>query len=84
MKEKDYFEKLAFADSIKDVDKKFEYLNSLQSDFNKIKEQDIDLSKIPFEDRIQNVSLRLENVDYAYFDYALKTKIFLASLERSE
>ena len=84
MKEKDYFEKLAFADSIKVVDKKFEYLNSLQSDFNKIKEQDIDLSKIPFEDRIQNVSLRLENVDYAYFDYALKTKIFLASLERSE
>jgi len=84
MKEKDYFEKLAFADSIKDVDKKFEYLNSLQSDFNKIKEQDIDLSKIPFEDRIQNISLRLENLDYAYFDYALKTKIFLASLERSE
>ncbi|MEJ2617091.1 MAG: hypothetical protein P8Z35_19215 [Ignavibacteriaceae bacterium] len=84
MKEKDYFEKLAFADSIEDVDKKLDYLNSLQTDFNKIKEQDIDLSKIPFEDRIKNVSLRLENLDYAYFDYAIKTKIFLASLERSE
>lgn len=84
MKEKDYFEKLAFADSIEDAEKKLAYLTSLQLDFNKIKEQDIDLSKIPFEDRISNVSLRLENLDYAYFDYALKTKIFLASLDKSE
>lgn len=84
MKENDYFDKLAFADSIEDIDKKLNYLNSLQADFNKIKEQDIDLSKIPFEDRIQNVSLRLENLDNAYFDYALKTKIFLASLQKSK
>jgi len=84
MKENDYFEKLAFADSIEDVDQKLDYLNSLQSDFNKIKEQDIDLSKVRFEDRIKNVSLRLENLDYAYFDYAIKTKIFLASLEKSK
>jgi hypothetical protein len=84
MKENDYFAKLAFADSIENAEKKLAYLNSLQMDFNKIKEQDIDLSKIPFEDRISNVSLRLENLDYAYFDYALKTKIFLASLDKSE
>ncbi|MFZ0453735.1 MAG: hypothetical protein WCE54_09970 [Ignavibacteriaceae bacterium] len=84
MKENDYFEKLSFADTIEDAEKKLAYLNTLQIDFNKIKEQDIDLSKIPFEDRISNVSLRLENLDYAYFDYALKTKIFLASLDKSE
>ncbi len=84
MKENDYFEKLSFADSIENVEEKLNYLNSLQSDFNKIKEQDIDLSKIPFEDRIKNVSLRLENLDNAYFDYALKTQIFLASLKKSE
>ncbi len=84
MKDKNYFKKLAFADSIEDANKKLDYLNSLQSDFNKLKEQDIDLSKIPFEDRIKNVSFRLENLDSAYFDYALKTKIFLASLDRSK
>jgi hypothetical protein len=84
MKEKDYFDKLAFADSIDDIEQRLTYLNSLQADFNKIKEQDIDLSKIPFEDRIKNVSLRLENLDNAYFDYAIKTKIFLASLQKSK
>ena len=84
MKENDYLEKLAFADSIEDVDQRLDYLNSLQTDFNKIKEQDIDLSKIPFEDRIKNVSLKLDNLDSAYFDYAIKTKIFLASLEKSK
>ena len=84
MKEKDYFDKLTFADSIEDVDQKLFYLNSLQADFNKIKEQDVNLSKIPFEDRIKNVSMRLDNLDNAYFDYALKTKIFLASLEKSK
>ena len=84
MKEKDYFDKLTFADSIEDVDQKLFYLNSLQADFNKIKEQDVNLSKIPFKDRIKNVSMRLDNLDNAYFDYALKTKIFLASLEKSK
>lgn len=84
MIEKDYFEKLDFADSIEDVDERIIYLNSLQSDFNKIKEQDVDLSKVPFEDRIHNISLRLNNLDNAYFDYALKTKIFLATLEKSK
>ncbi len=82
MEEKDYFEKLALADSIEDIDEKINYLNSLQLDFSKIKEQDIDLSRIPFEDRLHNISLRLNNLDIAYFDYALKTKIFLASLEK--
>ncbi len=83
MEEKDYFEKLALADSIEDIDEKINYLNSLQLAFSKLKEQDIDLSKIPFEDRLNNVSIRLNNLDIAYFDYALKTKIFLASLEKS-
>ncbi len=82
--EKNYFQKLTFADSIENVDEKINYLNSLQADLNKIKEQDIDLSKIPFEDRIRNISLRLDNLDIAYFDYALKTKIFLTSLEKSK
>ena len=84
MKENDYFNKLAIADSIENIDQKLDYLNSLQSDFNKIKEQDINLSKVSFEDRIKNISLRLENLDNAYFDYALKTKIFLASMQKSQ
>lgn len=82
--ERNYFQKLTFADSIENVDERINYLNSLQADLDKIKEQDIDLSKIPFKDRIQNISLRLDNLDIAYFDYALKTKIFLTSLEKSK
>ena len=83
MEEKDYFEKLELADSIEDIDEKINYLNSLQLDFSKIKENDINLSRMPFEDRLHNVTIRLNNLDIAYFDYALKTKIFLASLEKS-
>ena len=78
-----YFQKLTFADSIEDIDEKINYLNSLQEDLDKIKEQDINLSRVPFEDRFRNVSMRLENLDIAYFDYALKTKIFLTSLEKT-
>ena len=81
--ERNYFQKLTFADSIENVDEKINYLNSLQADLNKIKEQDINLSRVPFEDRFRNVSMRLENLDIAYFDYALKTKIFLTSLEKT-
>jgi hypothetical protein len=84
MEEKDFLEKLTRADSITNVDERINYLNSIQTDFSKIKEHDINLSKLSFEDRHHNVSLRLENLDNAYFDYVLKTKIFLASLEKLE
>jgi hypothetical protein len=84
MEEKDFLEKLTYADSITNIDERINYLNSIQTDFSKIKEQDINLSKLSFEDRKNNVSLRLANLDNAYFDYVLRTKIFLASLEKSE
>jgi hypothetical protein len=80
MEEKEFLKKLDFADSIEDTDTKISYLNSLQTEFGKIQEQDINL----FEDRIHNVSIKLNNLDSAYLDYIIKTKIFLAQLEKSK